>query len=205
MALADPVLETFNEDSKPYGRSYGYWTTEWWNWALSTPRVINPVVDEVGKNWFINQPSSGIWFFAGRFGSSEKKYPHRKIEVPFGRSILLPVLNCEANPMEYPELKTTEELINHVFRDVNTVVKKDCYINGIKMEPKRVVSDPTIFPLNISSDNYFGIKGGQTYAAADGYWVFLKPLVKGNYSIAFEGSCEFGKLNAGADYALKVV
>jgi len=205
MALADQTLETFHKDSKPYGKSYGFWTTEWWNWALSVPQNINPVVDEEGKNWNINQPSSNIWFLAGRFGSSEKKYPHRKIEVSFGRSILIPVLNCEANPLEYPQLNTHEDLVNHVFHDVNTVVKKECYINGVKVEPKRITSDPAIFSLTINNDNFFGIKGGQTYAAADGYWVFLKLLDKGKYSISFEGSCEFGKLNAGAEYELKVI
>ena len=37
---------------------------------------------------------------------------------------------------------------------------------------------------------------GITEAAAEGYWVFLKPLSKGHYSIRFEGSCENGRFSA---------
>jgi len=205
MSLSNQTFELFDNESKPHSRSYGFWTTRWWVWALSTPKKINPVVDEDGKNWNINQPSSNVWFLAGRFGRADKKYPHRKVSVPNGRSLLFPVLNCEANSLEYPDLTTNEDLINHVIHDVNTVVKKDCYINGVKIEPTRIASDPALFPVNISDDNFFGIKGGKTTAAADGYWVFLKSLPKGTYSICFEGSCEFGILNAGADYDLKII
>lgn len=205
MSLANPALEMYDKESKPYGRSYGFWTTQWWIWALSTPKNINPVIDEEGKNWNINQPSSNIWFLAGKFGGGDKVYPHRKVSMPHGRSMLFPVLNCEANPLEYPELKTHDDLINHVIHDVNTVVKKDCFINGTKLQPVRISSDPTVFPITINDYNFFGIKGGETNAVADGYWVFLKPLDKGSYLINFEGSCEFGKLNAGAEYELKVI
>ena len=205
MSLDNLVLETFDSVSNPYGKSYGYWTTQWWMWALSTPKKMNPVMDEDGKNWNINQPDANVWFLAGRFGSSEKKYPYRRISIPSGRSVLFPVLNCEANPLEYPELKTHDDLKKHVINDVNTVVKKDCYINGVKFEPKRIASDPDIFQIFIDNDNYFGIKGGFTHAAADGYWIFLKILPKGKYSISFEGSCEFGTLNAGAKYELQII
>lgn len=205
MSFSNQPFETFDKDANPYGRTYGFWTTQWWSWALSTPRDINPVIDEGGKNWNINQPLTDIWFLAGRFGSSDKEYPHRKVSMPYGRSILFPILNCEANPLEYPKLKTENDLINHVNHDVNTVVKKECSINGINLQPIRVSSDPTMFPLTIHNDNYFGITGGKTNAAADGYWVFLKPLGKGTYKINFEGSCEFGRLNAGAEYELKII
>ena len=55
--------------------------------------------------------------------------------MPAGRSLLLPVLNCEANSLEYPELKTHGDLIEHVTRDLNSVVKKVCMINGMSLTP----------------------------------------------------------------------
>jgi hypothetical protein len=51
----------------------------------------------------------------------------------------------------------------------------------------------------------FRIKTGQTDAAAGGYRVFLKPLPKGNYDSRFQGACELGRLNAGADYKLEII
>jgi hypothetical protein len=191
--------------SKPYGLTYGSWTVKWWQWALSTPLSINPVADDVGENWSVNQPNSHVWFLAGRFGSSERKFPKRVIRMSEGRSILFPVLNCEANPLEYPELKSDDDLVRQTSHDVDTVVKKNCFINGISINPERIVSDPRIFPVTIDKDNAFGVtSGGVTYAAADGYWVFLEPLKKGYYTIDFEGSCEFGRLSAGASYQVYV-
>lgn len=199
----DPLI--YQEDSSPYGISYGSWTVKWWQWALSTPASTGAIADETGKRWNTNQPSANVWFLAGNFGNPDKKFPNREITLPSQRSILLPVINCEANTLEYPELKTNEDLFNKVQYDVESVIKHDCFINGARITPVRIFSDPKIFPLTIDKDNAFGVKGGgSTNAAADGLWVFLKPLPEGEYSIEFEGSCEFGKLNAGAKYTVSI-
>ena len=79
-------------------------------------------------------------------------------------------------------------------------------INGIEISPERILSAPSIFPVTIDKDNAFGVEGGgPTHAAADGFWVFLRPLPVGSYIINFEGSCEFGRLSAGANYELVIV
>ncbi len=198
-------IKIYDRSSKPYGLTYGAWTVKWWQWALLTPLSVSPIADELGEHWKTNQPLSDVWFFAGKFGSSDKKFPKRVITMPFGRSVLFPVLNCEANPLEYPGLQTEEQLVGRVVDDVDTVVMKNCIINGINVTPQRVSSDPRVFPLTIDKDNPFNVKdGGNTYAAADGFWVFLQPLREGYYTIEFEGSCEFGRLSSGAKYKLKV-
>jgi hypothetical protein len=61
--------------------------------------------------------------------------------------------------------------------DVNTVVKKECYIDGMQIKPVWVQLDPAVFPLTIHEDNGVGFKGGGfTHTASDGYWVFLRSL-----------------------------
>jgi hypothetical protein len=195
----------FNENDTPYGKTYGAWTVKWWQWALSLPSNINPLSDRTGQHWNTDQPSSDVWFLVGSIGGIDKTFPSRSIEIDTGRSILFPVLNCEANSLEYPDLKTHEDLLKHVKDDVNTVVKKDVFINGMRLNPTRVPSDPRIFKVTINEDNPFRITNpGSTDAAADGYWVFLKPLHRGNYNVRFEGSCEFGRLNAGASYEIEI-
>jgi hypothetical protein len=199
------TIRMYKSDSKPYGITFGSWTVKWWQWALLTPASIGAVADESGKNWNINQPPSNVWFLAGNFGNPYKKFPHRIITLPPGRSILFPVVNCEVNPLEYPELRTDDDLVKQVLHDVDTVVKLDCFINGIRVTPIRISSDPQVFPLTIDKDNAFGVKGGGfTHATADGFWVFLEPLPAGHYAIDFEGSCELGRLNAGARYKVTV-
>lgn len=195
----------FNEKDKPYGKTYGEWTANWWQWALSTPKDCNGVADETGQHWKTCQPQSDVYFLAGNIAKVVKTFPHRSIRMEYGRSILLPILNCQANSLEYPHLRTHDDLIKHVVHDVQTVVKKELFINGTRIDPIHVPSEPKIFSVIISEDNAFEIDNtGLTDAAADGYWVFLKPLPRGNYAIKLEGSCESGRLYAGAFYTLEI-
>jgi hypothetical protein len=198
-------VQTFSETDRPYGKTYGAWTAKWWQWIYSVPSEINPLLDLNGKNWKKGQPSSDVWFLAGIYGNVQKTFPFRKIEMNSGRSILFPVLNCEANKLEFPEM-TRDDLIKHVVDDINTVVKKKCVVNGKTLSPVLIASDPEIFNLKIVRNNAFGLKNtGITESAAKGYWIFLKPLSKGKYLFSFEGSCEFGKLNSGAKYEVNVL
>ena len=198
-------IDLYTLGSKPYGKTYGEWTVRWWQWALSIPESTNPVVDKTGRYACVNQPAENVWFLAGKFGTESKDLPQRECTVPAERGILFPVINCEANQLEYPELRTEVDIINHVSRDEDNIVKKECFVNGQGVDIERVRSEPLTFPVTIHKDNALGVKGGgSTIAAADGYWVFLKPLPKGEYHISFAGSCENGRLNSGAKYSLKI-
>jgi hypothetical protein len=206
-------IQFFGDIDRPYGITYGEWTAKWWDWIMPIQSEKSPLNDETGALWNTNQPSSDVWFLIGNFATEASKYktfPHRKIRMESGRSILFPVLNCMATFLEYSGppyyLKTHEDLIRHVERDVNSVVKKELFINNEKYDPIRISSDPKIIKMTIFKDNAFNIKNsGITDAAANGYWAFIKPLSKGNYKIHFEGSCESGRLSAGASYDLDIV
>jgi hypothetical protein len=195
----------FTSDSCPYGLTYGQWTVIWWRWFLSTPKAINPVLDSSGTFASVNQPAKDVWFLAGKIGNEDTNIPNRSCIMPSGRSILFPIINCEANPLEFPDLTTEQYLIEHVNRDENTIITKECFVNGRRIPAQRVKSDPIVFELEINEDNVCNVKGGGiTSASGDGYWVFLKPLVTGDHFISFRGSCEKGRLNSGANYHLKV-
>jgi hypothetical protein len=198
-------IQLFSITDRPYGETFGAWTAKWWQWIMAMHKEKSPLLDQTGEHWNIDQPSSKVWFLVGNFARKDKSFPHRKIKIPSGRGILIPVLNCVASFLEYPELKTHNELIKHVRDDVNTIVKNELFINAVRYKGARVPSDPEIFSINISKDNSFEImNSGITDAAADGYWAFLKPGLKGTYKIRFEGSCENGRLNAGASYLLEI-
>jgi hypothetical protein len=190
-------------NSKPYGLTYGQWTVKWWQWALSFPKSLNPVIDPVGKFANMKQPNQ-VFFLAGKFGSLENVFPNRKCTVPLGKSILLPVINYEANSIEYPELRTRQDILDNVSRHMDGIVLKDCLVNGQKIIPQRIPSDPKLFPLNVNEDLDGLDKGRDSMASADGYWVFLKPLPRGEYEITFKGSCESGRLNSGAKYTITI-
>jgi hypothetical protein len=196
-------ISFFTADSTPYGETYGTWTVKWWKWFLLTPKSINP---GTGEYAYVNQQSKDILFLAGKLADEDRNLPHRFCTISTKTSILFPVINCAPNSLEYPELKTHQDLIERAKRDEDTIIKKECSVNGKRIPAQRVKSDPLIFELRINEDNAFNVKGGgNTYASADGYWVFLKPLPIGKHTISFQGSCEYGKLNSGANYRLQVV
>ena len=58
----------YSINSKPFGISYGNWTTTWEQWLLSEPQVTNPATDQTGKEW-PNQKGP-VWFFAGTPGGA---------------------------------------------------------------------------------------------------------------------------------------
>jgi hypothetical protein len=198
-------MSFFRSGSSPYGITYGSWTVRWWKWFLFTPKSINPVLDDTGVYASINQPDKDVWFLAGKLVDDNRGLPSRSCTVPPRRSILFPVINFEANPLEYSELKTEHDILDRVQMEEDTITKRHCSLDGRLIPPQRVKSDPIMFEIRISKDNAANIEqGGDTFASADGYWVFLKPLPIGNHVISFEGSCQSGKLKSGANYHIKV-
>lgn len=198
------IISCYSRESKPYGLSYGEWTVKWWKWALSFPESLNPVFDSTGELANSKQQLN-VFFLAGIFGTNDKSFPTRQCAMPYGKSILFPVINYEANMSEYPELKDEVHMLNLVSGHMDRIVVKECFINGQRIIPERVHSNPKIFWVSVNKDFPGLDKGKKTLAAADGYWIFLEPLNRGKYYISFKGSCEEGKLNSGANYWLTVV
>lgn len=195
----------FTSYDMPYGMTYGSWTVEWWRWILAIPKSINPVVDTTGEYTYINQKNSDVFFLAGKLAEEEGDLPKRTCIISAEKSILIPVINCESNALEHPELQTEEEIVCRAKNDEDTITNAECYIDGENIPIQRISSDPIVFEVSMVKDNLFDVaKGGETRASADGFWVFLKPLSKGEHNITFRGSCERGRLHSGAIYKINV-
>ena len=188
----------------PYGATYGQWTVRWWQWFFSVPKSENPIADITGVRADADQKFSNVFFLAGKLPGEDRILPKRTCKISEDMAILFPIINCEANALEYPELNSDEAILKHVKRDEDSIVLKECFVNGERISAQRVKSDPAIFELHIKKDNVVDAQAGLTRASADGYWVFLKPLPVGKYEITFRGSCEFGRLYSGANYNIQV-
>jgi hypothetical protein len=199
-------IECYSSDSRYAGLTYGQWTVKWWQWALSIPADQNPIVDETGKKASESQPKDA-WFLGGIFAEENetKRFPSRQCSVPSGIPILLPVINCESDQQYHPELKSDQDLLEHVRKKTESIEKKEFYINDELIPPQRVHSDPSVFELNVHRDFDRFHNGGYTRAAADGYWIFLKPLPMDEYTLGFSGSCEKGQFNSGATYRIRII
>jgi hypothetical protein len=163
------------------------------------------VLDRDGKNAALGQPHENVMFLAGKLAEKDRSFPNRFCTIFNEKSILFPIINCECNQLEHPELRTQQDIIDRVKMEEDTIVKKECFVNGKGIAPERVKSDPLVFELSLVTDNLFDVKAGKTYASSDGYWVFLKPLPVGKYVISFNGACENGRLNSGANYYIEVL
>jgi hypothetical protein len=196
----------YNHDSTVSGLSYGQWTVKWWQWALSIPKESNPLLDKTGT-YAGQKQHKDVWFLAGIWADDdeEKIFPKRKCKVPRGRPLLIPILNCEADPIEHPEIRNDQDLLDHVSAQMHKIVKKECFVNEEHIPPQKIRSDPIIFELDLHPDFDRLHVGQRTRASADGYWVFLKPLPRGKYNIRFEGSYEYGRLSSGANYDISII
>jgi hypothetical protein len=206
------LIEVFAPNSKPYGFTYGNWTTKWWQWLLSKPKNSNPAIDNTGKNADVDQRDPNVWFLAGTFVNMA--VPHRKCSIPSSKAILFPIINYQANFIEDSKFTEESELKKHVSSDIDDIVKKECFVDGIEVPVYRVSSDPSLFPVEIANDIPHGVdgaddgnvvsSGGITKAVSDGYWVFLKPLSPGKHAIHFAGSCSGGTRKTETYYNLTI-
>jgi hypothetical protein len=197
--ISNKRIQYFEPEDRPFGVSFGAWTTRWWHWALSIPISINPVLDETGKYAGINQQSK-VWFLAGTIGD-ENKVAHRSCVIPKGKAILFPVINYIFTD-EF--LCSGIDLIKHVQKDIDDIVVREAIVNGYRIPTHRVKSEPLLFKLKVDEENKLGIPVGTTMASADGYWVFLKPLNDGKYDLHFHGACSGGLRNASAHYQIMI-
>jgi hypothetical protein len=205
--MSDEQIGFFTASDTPYGKTYGRWTVEWWRWILGIPKRVNPVVDMSGEYTAVSQQNRDVYFLAGKLAEEQGDLPERYCKISAHKSILVPVINSESNPLENPELRNNKDIVERVKTDENTIVRStvQCYLDGKFIPPERISSDPTVFEVRLVDDNLFNVRtGGMTRASADGYWTFLKPLPRGEHTISFQGSCEMGRLHSGAIYKVDI-
>jgi hypothetical protein len=171
-------------DSKPFGRTYGDWSTAWWQWSVSIPTDKSPLKDNTGINCIQGQ-SGPVWFLAGTFGGAAE----RTCTIPAGKAIMFPVYNGECSYVEYPQYKTESELRNCAKAQIDKVTNLAASIDGTSIpDIKKYRSQSPLFDLNLPNNNVFGLSPGPTKSVADGFWIILQPLSAGKHDIHFSGS-----------------
>lgn len=175
----------FTTNLKPFGNTYGEWTSKWWQWALSIPTEKNPTKDNTGVNCAIAQ-NGPVWFLAGTFGGSVD----RTCNVPAGKAIMFPVYNAECSYAEYPQYKTESELRNCAKDQADKVTSLVASIDGIKIDnlKQKYRVQSQLFDLMFPNNNVYGVPSGPSKAVSDGYWVILQPLSPGKHEVRFSGS-----------------
>lgn len=200
-ALNNINTSVFSPDSAPYGISYADWTAKWWQWVLSIPNENSPARDSTGKYCAIKQ-GGPVWFLAGTVGGVAQ----RTCVIPSGLAILLPILNHGGTLADEPGIKSAKELLLFAIKEMDIISNLEVEVDGVKLNElmRYRVSSP-IFEVVLPESNLFGGTPGPTKGAADGYWLFLKPLSAGKHKIHSFGSCLAGRVNIGIDYDITVM
>jgi len=197
------TFSLYRRDEQPYGRTWEEWTTKWWIWFLSISKKMNPAVDESGEKAIIGQTDPNVWFLAATTGGTAE----RSVTLPSGISLLVPVINATTSYSEEPRIKNDYELTSYVKSHIDDILIKEVSIDDLDLvisDNDRVQSPPFDFfyPEELPKDNIYFAHGGKTRGAGDGYWIFLKPLSKGEHNIRTFGSCMSGKVQIGVHWRL---
>lgn len=175
----DPVIEV-----QTFGSSYGEWSERWWQWALSIPAEVNPVLDTTGANCAEGQVDD-VWFLAGTFGGTVE----RTCDIPEGKPIFFPVVNViNGKPLGNETLldlrRVAADFIDSVDdagASINSNDGMDPYVllfddlqsNFRVRSPSFTVKAP---PRGVIPPGLLKVPGNVDPLVSDGIWLLLSPL-----------------------------
>jgi hypothetical protein len=186
----DNNVELYGPEEQINGNSYSDLIRDWTKWLYEQPRDSNAGYDMTGELCLKNQPHANIVFLAGTFGEDA----HRKANISSDKSIFFPAINKESSFAEYPNLKEGHELSESAKKGIDFVTTREVRINNIQLydqalTPYRKYSG--VFTLTYPANNIYMVEPGPTQAACEGYFVCLKPLLRGEYKLRFTGEASF--------------
>jgi len=200
--MSSSNIEIYHHDSLPFGLSFGEWSIRWWQWLLSIPKSINPILDLSGENASIGQSDPGVFYLCQTIENVRQR-PTRNISVRKGTSLFSPVINWVSN--FYEDGHSERELIETARRKMDIIGDLQFFLNGERihvLKKYRFLSE--FFSVDIPKDNIFDLPSGKARLVSDGYWVFTKPLVT-DTTISTFGTCSSGVTKIGVNYNIKVV
>lgn len=179
---------------------------KWWQWAFSFSSEDSPLTDLTGER--CDEGNQGkVFFLAGIAGptasSGDPVERTCNVTISHKQAILIPILNaacllttpCATQNAPVNDMK---ELQNELSAIIDGVRETRAFITTNGHETQLDTSNSRVqtasFKVNVAEDNPFDAPDigfptppGEFRAAADGYWVILKPLSPGEYDIHVQG------------------
>jgi hypothetical protein len=202
---ADPV---YDPHSTVNGKTLGEWSASWWQWAFSYPLSDNPLFDGTGADAFLGNVGNAF-FFAGALGFQTNPLDvvvTRTVSIPNDLPIFFPLINVEVdNPTFYPPGQpppnppyTFDQLSGFAGDFIAPTIELHALLDGLAIPDlfnHREVSPS--FSYSVPDNNvldFFGYNfpGGTVVdpAAADGWYLMLKPLPVGPHTVNFGGTID---------------
>jgi hypothetical protein len=172
----------------------GELAADWWQWALSKPVAESPLIGgdpDYSEDQCDGQPVTDTpgrkWFLAGTLDQSAVE---RTCTMPVGTQLYFPVVNTVfliTEPGETEEVARQEvnTFIDSVLSDPEFTMVVT--VDGREINSKRIVrADSPLFTATTPEGGL--LPAGSYEGVADGLWVTLPPLSKGEHTIHFEMS-----------------
>jgi len=198
-------------ERKAFGKTYGEWSADWWQWALEMPATHHPLFDTADCS---NRQSGHVWFLGGKFCAATSQIgcsspgtvtAERSCTIGPETALFFPILNGEDSYVE--ELAGTSEqtLRTNIksWTDPSPNFMITASVDGWPLHPVRICTSGTFCSPEQSPLFFFRLPhhdnlmaaigetwvpdGALSAGVSDGYYVLLPPLPVGHHTIFFYG------------------
>lgn len=186
-------------------------SAEWWQWVLSIPPSVNPLLDTTGDECMVGRHGSN-WFLAGSWVGGPVT---RDCDIPQGATLFFPVIN-EINFDTPGQCGQGAALPSSFYRAlsaafVDGATNLSVALDGQPAGPMHRTQSQ-VFEVALPDDNIFvgactpDLTGGiYSPAVDDGYYVRLNPLAVGAHTLHIHAEQATAGFTLDITYNLNVV
>jgi hypothetical protein len=216
MGLITTVRPTVADQGTLPPGQFSAFAAQWWQWALSIPTSVNPLLDTTGENCMVGQRDV-VWFLGGVNGGGSAI---RTCSVPDDKTLFFPVVNSfNANSPNVCGQDATnmsvKELRDSVKPGIDGARNISARLDGLAVKKNLLQREQSeVFEVALPEDNLFNTPCGgpgtvpagiYSPAVDDGYYVALPPLKAGSHTLHFHADNKGGTVNQDVIYNLIVV
>ncbi|HZP93206.1 MAG TPA: hypothetical protein VFB20_10025 [Burkholderiales bacterium] len=180
-SLSAELLDLVPPNQAVAGTSQAEWSRRWWQWAVSFDDADSPVADRTGDKCRLKQEGS-VWFLAGTYGT---KRTIRTCTVPGGKYLFFPLVNYVVFPRGDAKQSSCESLLRTAKEMTDEVASLVLDLNGLRATGLEAHRQATADCFDLGARMVPRVHA--LPAAANGYYVMLKPLPPGKYELNFGG------------------
>jgi len=190
LTAAAALFFVYPPQSWPLLKPYSTHAAEWWQWVLAQPADKSPLLDTTGQ--FCAQGQSGSRFFLA--GSADGSPVSRSCRVPFGKTIVFPVINAAYFAFESdPADQKTEAFLRSQVEYIADATDLEVEIDGVPV--KNVASfleESKIFSVTLPANNIFGLDAGFKLSPSvdSGYYLAIAPMLPGEHTLYFHAEID---------------
>jgi len=205
----DLDARVFPPVSLPFGKDYGAWSAEWWQWAFSIPASENPLLDATGEQCLTAQRGPA-WFLAG--GTQLMGGPTRHCAVPEGIALFFPIFTVEKDNIGVALPRTETALRDLARADLDSTTEVRIEVDGVAIQHVQLFRFTSpVFSITLPQQNLLQATGksaavpGTVFpVVAEGFYVMLTPLPVGEHTITIRGSMPKVAFTLNSTYRLSI-